>query len=112
MGNSKSKTGTENSVKNQYTIVATIAEVKNGGKVLLNGAGKYAFAKDEKTKWLVLEGDSPKSSEFKDEKTEFVVDPKNEIEKTIFATAMINKKPLKLTVEGDSPFTIISIKNP
>jgi acyl-[acyl carrier protein]--UDP-N-acetylglucosamine O-acyltransferase len=100
------------SVKNQYTIIATIAEVKDGGNVLLNGAGKYAYIKDEKTKWLVLEGNSPESSKFMNEKTEFVVGSKNEIEKTIFATAMINKKALKLTVEGDSPFTIISIKNP
>ena len=112
MPNNNSNAGMENTVKNQYAIVATIAEVKKGGKVLLNGAGKYAYAKDEKIKWLVLEGESLDSSKFMDEKTEFVVGPKNEIEKTIFATAMINKKALKLTIEGDSPFTITSIKNP
>lgn len=111
MGNSKSKTGTENSVKNQYTIVATIAEVKDGGKVLLNGAGKYAYAKDEKTKWLVLEGDSAETTKLV-ENVELVANVNDETLKTVLATAMINKKALKLTVEGDSPFTIISIKNP
>lgn len=111
MGNGKPKTGTENSVKNQYTIVATIAEVKDGGKVLLNGAGKYAYAKDEKTKWLVLEGDTAETTKLV-ENVELVANVNDETLKNILATAMINKKPLKLTVEGDSPFTIISIKNP
>ncbi|MDY6333086.1 MAG: hypothetical protein SPL52_16430, partial [Fibrobacter sp.] len=98
-------------VKNQYTIVATIAEVKDGGKVLLNGAGKYAYAKDEKTKWLVLEGDTAETTKLV-ENVELVANVNDETLKNILATAMINKKPLKLTVEGDSPFTIISIKNP
>lgn len=111
MGNNKSKTGTENSVKNQYTIVATIAEVKDGGKVLLNGAGKYAYAKDEKTKWLVLEGDSAETTKLVGN-VELVANVNDETLKTILATAMINKKALKLTIEDTPAFTITSIKNP
>lgn len=101
----------------QYTIVASIAEVKDCGIVLLNGAGKYAYSKEEKVRWLVLEGKSPDLSKFLDENTEFVISAQDEIQKTVFAIAMINKKTLKMTIiesEKDEKtiYKIISIKNP
>lgn len=108
----KSENKASKAEKRQYTIIAKITEMKNGGKVLLSGAGKYAYTKDENTKWIIFEGNSPESSKFISEKSEFIVDCENEIEMTILATAMINKKALKLTVEESSAFTIISIKNP
>ena len=101
---------------NRYTIVSTITEVDNNGKVHLKGLGKYIYEKDEKTKWLVLEGNSPISSKFLDGNTEFVLTNNNEIMNSILATAMINGKALELTVEESSnngfSYNIISIKNP
>jgi hypothetical protein len=97
--------------ENKYTIIANVTEVENGGIFHLTGAGKYAYAKDEKTKWLVLEGDSAETTKLV-ENVELVANVNDETLKTILATAMINKKALKLTIEETPAFTITSIKNP
>lgn len=97
--------------ENKYTIIANVTEVENGGIFHLTGADKYAYAKDETTKWLVLEGDSAETTKLV-ENVELVANVNDETLKTILATAMINKKALKLTIEKSSVFTITSIKNP
>ena len=97
----------------EYTIVANITGVENDGTIHLTGVGKYAYATD-KTKWLILEGSSADTSRFLDEKTEFVVGAQDEIHKIVLATAMINKKALRLTIETSTQntYSIISIENP
>lgn len=82
----------------------------------MTGAGRYAYAKDEKTKWLILEGKSAGTTKLV-EKTEIVVGVKDNTLSIILATAMINKKALKLTVEElknekQTTYTIITIQNP
>ena len=96
----------------KYTTIATITEVEKGGKVHLKGAGKYTYEKDDKSKWLILEGESAEKSKFLEETTDFVVDIDDEIQRAVLATAMINKKALKLTIEEKSTYSVISIKNP
>lgn len=95
----------------KYTTIATITDVETGGKVHLKGAGKYIYEKDEKNKWIVLEGTSAETSKFLAETKDFVVDVKDDIQRAVLATAMINKKALKLTIE-ETTYTITSIKNP
>ena len=95
-----------------YTIIATITEVGKDGKVHLKGTGKYVYESDAKTKWLVLEGVSAETSKFLEETTDFVVDVKDDIQRAVLVTAMINKKAVKLTIEENTMFSVISIKNP
>lgn len=103
-----------------YTTIATITEVKKDNKMCLKGIGKYTYEKEYKTKWIILEEDNQKVPKFLDENTEFNVDSKAEIQKTILAMAMINKKAMKLKIEetasrnkSEQPtFTIVSILNP
>lgn len=98
----------------EYTTIATITEVNNDGKIRLKGAGKYIYEKDRESKWLVLEGTSAKVSKFLEETTDFVVAVEGEFQKVVLATAMINKKALKLTIEESTNdvYSIISIRNP
>ena len=104
----------------KYTIVAIINEVEKGGNVHLKGVSKYIYEKDNQTKWLILEGASAETSKFLEETTNFVVDVKDDIQRAVLATAMINKKALKLTIEEKAKtarntkvtYSIISIKNP
>lgn len=105
-----------------YTTIATIAEVKKDNKILLIGVGKYAYEKEDNTKWIILEEEAQNSPKFLPENTKFVIGNQDEIQKIILAMAMINKKPLKLTLEESSSqksknkkhpnYTINSIKNP
>ena len=101
---------------NKYTIIANITEAENGGIFHLTGAGRYAYAKDEKTKWLLLEGKTAETTKLV-EKTEIVVGVNDNALSIILATAMINKKALKLTVEeskngNEISYALISIQNP
>ena len=108
--NANQKSKEQNDVA-KCTTVATIIEVQKGGIVHIKGAGKYAYEKDHETKWLILEGESAEKSKFLEETTDFVVDIGDEIQRAVLATAMINKKALKLTIE-ETTYTITSIKNP
>ena len=101
----------------KYTTIATITEVKKDCIIRLKGCGKYIYEKDVQTKWLVLEGNSANDSKFLEETTDFIVDMGDEIQKAVIASAMINKKTLELAVEkttsnGNTRYSIISIKNP
>ncbi len=101
----------------EYTTTAIISEVKKDGKIYLKGCSKFIYEKDAQTKWLILEGNSACDSKFLEETTDFVVDMSDEILKIIIASAMINKKAMKLTVKKDTndtgdTYSIVSIKNP
>jgi hypothetical protein len=102
----------ENEPKKVYTVIATITEVEKDGNVHIKGAGKYIYEKDDKIKWLILEGASAETSKFLAETKDFVVDVKDDIQRAVLATAMINKKAVKLTIEENTSFSITSIKNP
>ena len=63
----------ENEPKKVYTVIATITEVEKDGNVHIKGAGKYIYEKDDKIKWLILEGASAETSKFLAETKDFVV---------------------------------------
>lgn len=95
-----------------YTIVAKIVKVEKAEKgVLINikGVGKYAY----ENKWGVLEGENAASSTFFDDNTSFKIDENDNIVKNVLVAAMVNQKPLKLTIVGEkSPYTITAVEMP
>ncbi|WP_405333036.1 hypothetical protein [Fibrobacter sp.] len=96
----------------EYTIVAKVVKVEKaveGVSIGIKGVGKYAY----ENKWSVLEGENADSSNFFDDKTSFNIDEKDYVVREILVAAMINQKPLKLTIAVEkSQYTITAVEMP
>ena len=94
----------------EYTIVAKIVKI-NSDSIFIKGVGKYVYEKDKNDRWSVLEGKEPSSSKFDGGDIKCTID--NNILKDVVVNAMINNKPLKLTIAGEeSPYTITAVEMP
>ena len=98
-----------------YTITATITKIKSDGKIILKGVGKHLYEESNKKQWNLLEeiiesgtGQNNQSnqetilksnSKMVDLKTDFSIGIPKFWGDVLFATAMLQKKPLKLTIE-------------
>lgn len=95
-----------------YTIIATITKVESN-KVIIKGIQKYFFEGSQKGLWNILENQ---------ENSKFVkIDQPydSQIEETIWHSvvglALVNRKPLKFTIENSSEkgtYTIVAVENP
>ena len=96
----------------EYTIIAKVVKVEKsdeGVSICIKGLGKYAY----ENKWSVLEGENAKSSTFFDDETSFKIDEKDNIVREILVAAMVNQKPLRLTIAGEeSPYSITAVEMP
>ncbi len=96
----------------EYKIVANVVKIEKS-KIYIKGVGKYAYERDKDNKWSVLEGEKPDSSKFDNCNVECSIDNDNNILKNVVVAAMVNNKPLKLTIAGEeSPYTIIAVEMP
>jgi hypothetical protein len=107
-----------------YTITATITKIDSDGKVILKGMGKHLYEDSNKKQWNLLEEfteseskegdkDELKSKVLKQNKS-FELKIDDSVPKTVLAMAMLQKKPLKLTIsdDGRSGYTITEIEVP
>ena len=98
-----------------YTITATITKINSDGKIILKGVGKHLYEDSIKKQWNLLEGnanaDTLKMLALEQEK-DIVLN--GNIEISLITMAMLQKKPLKLTVSGDgeSEYTITAVEVP
>lgn len=96
----------------EYTIVANIVKIEKF-KIYIKGVGKYAYEKDKDNKWSVLEGEKSDSSKFDNCNVECSIDNDNNILKDVVVAAMVNNKPLKITIAGEeSPYAITAVEMP
>lgn len=99
----------------QYTIIAKVVKVEKADKevfIYVKGVGKYAYEKDKDNKWSILESQEPNSSKFDGNDIKCSIDNDNNILKDVIVAAMVNHKPLKLTIAGESPYTINAVEMP
>ena len=113
-----------------YTITATITKINSDGKIVLKGVGKHLYEDSNKKQWNLLEEitesgtrqnhQSNQETVFKsnskmvDLKTNFSVGIPEFLGNVLFATTMLQKKPLKLTISEDDKtgYTITEIEVP
>ena len=95
-----------------YTIIATITKV-DADEVFIKGVQKYLFEDSQRNLWNIL--DNQEIPKFV--KIDQVYD--SQIEETIWHSvvglALVNRKPLKFTIENSSEkgtYTIIAVENP
>ena len=81
-----------------YTTIANITKVALDGKFYIKGIGKYSYEKDKDNHWTILEGDTAGKTSLVDEKTLFELSDNDDVQRTILASAMVNKKAVKINV--------------
>ena len=83
-----------------YKIVATITKITSDGNVAINGVGKHRYEKSRDEVYNLLEEkNNPLSSKLLKQDEHYSVVNPNSIITTLLSMAMLNKKPLKLTIE-------------
>ena len=98
-----------------YTITAIITKIISEGKVVLNGVGKHRYENSKGEIFNLLENvdDAQNPKLFKLD-VEYAIKDKGAVTTTLLAMAMLNKRPLQLTVEEmkieDNPESEYSIK--
>lgn len=111
----KSKMNKKEKSMANYTITAIITKVTSGGKVAISGVGKHRYekSKDEILNFLEANGNAQNSKLMKPDK-EYAFDNTNSVMIFLLAFSMLNKKPLKLKVEGsdDGPYSITEVEVP
>ena len=95
-----------------YTIIATITKV-DADEVFIKGVQKYLFEDSQRNLWNILDNQEiPKFVKI-DQLYDFNVG--EPIWRSIVGLALVNHKPLKLTIEYSSEnetYTIIAVENP
>lgn len=100
--------------KKNFTITAIITKFISNGTVTLKGVGKHRYEKSKDECLNFLESDNIDDSKlFKLDKP-FVLNKKDNFSKVVLAMAMLQKKPLKLTISEDDKtgYTITEIEVP
>ena len=90
----------------EYTVVAKVVKIEKADKevfIYVKGVGKYAYEKDKDNKWSILECQEPDLSKFDGCNVKCSIGNDNNILKDVVVAAMINNKPLKLTVTQEHP---------
>ena len=97
-----------------YTITATITKIDSDGKIILKGVGKCLYEKSKDECLNFLECNDFNKSKLVVQSTPFELKKKDEVSLTVFAMAMLQKKPLKLTIEEneDEKYAIIAVEVP
>lgn len=96
----------------KYTIIATITKV-DANNVFIKGVQKYLFEDSQKSLWNILENQENSKFVKIDQVYDFNVG--EPIWCSIVGLALVNHKPLKLTIEYSSEnetYTIIAVENP
>lgn len=99
----------------KYTITAIVTKIISEGKVVLNGVGKHRYENSKGEIFNLLENvdDAQNPKLFKLD-VEYAIKDKGAVTTTLLAMAMLNKRPLQLTVEEmkieDNPESEYSIK--
>ena len=93
-----------------YAVTATINKVNSDNTITINGVGKHCYekSKDEVYNLLEEKNDPLASKLIKQDVSFFVVDS-NTIMITVLSMAMLNKKPLKLTISEDNSIMAIEV---
>lgn len=85
----------------KYSITAIITKIISEGKVVLNGVGKHRYEKSKDEILNLLENNgSVENSKLLELSEPYSIKTDCEIARIFLAMAMLNKKPLKLTIEG------------
>ena len=96
-----------------YIITAIVTKIDSKGQITLNGVGKHRYEKSKDNYMNLLEGDDVKDSKLVELSTPYQVKMDVDLSKIILATAMLQKKPLKLTIEEkEGAFSITAIEVP
>lgn len=103
-----------------YTITAIITKIISEGKVVLNGVGKHRYEKSKDEILNLLENNgSVENSKLLELGEPYSIKTDCEIARILLAMAMLNKKPLKLTIEGciaqeksESEYSITEVEVP
>ena len=97
-----------------YTITATITKIDSDGKIILKGVGKHRYEKSKDECLNLLECDDFNKSKLLEQSIPFELKKEDEVSRTIFAMAMLQKKPLKLTISEDDKtgYTITAVEVP
>lgn len=83
-----------------YTITATITKIDSENNVTINGVGKHRYEKMKDEVYNLLEGkNTPLSSKLLKQDKPYTIKSSKGIIITLLAMALLNKKPLKLTIE-------------
>lgn len=84
-----------------YTITAIVTKIISEGKVVLNGVGKHRYEKSKDEILNLLENNgNVENSKLLELGEPYSIKTDCEIARILLAMAMLNKKPLKLTIEG------------
>lgn len=84
-----------------YTIIALITKVTSEDKVVINGVGKHRYEKSKDEILNLLENNgNVENSKLLELGKPYSIKTDCEIARILLAMAMLNKKPLKLTIEG------------
>lgn len=102
-----------------YSITAIITKIDSENKVTISGVGKHRYEKSKDEVYNILEENAePESSKVLKQDTAFSIVKSGVVKscaiKTILlAMAMLNKKPLKLTIDdSNNPYSITDIEVP
>ena len=97
-----------------YSITAIVTKIDSANKVSVNGVGKHRYEKSKEEFFNLLENTSdPQLSKILKPDTVFSIAKSDAVQTTLLAMAMLNKKPLKLTIDYSSKqYTITDIEVP
>lgn len=97
----------------KYTITATITKINSDGTIILKGVGKHRYEKSKDECLNLLEcNENACESKVLGQDTPIELKIENDVSKTVFAMAMFNKKPIKLTIEETANFAITEVEVP
>ena len=82
-----------------YSITAVITKIDSANKINISGVGKHRYEKSKDEVYNLMENISPQLSNILKLDTAFSFAKSSAVKTTLFAMAMLNKKPLKLTIQ-------------
>ena len=84
----------------KYTITAIVTKIDSANKVIISGVGKHRYEKTNDDVYNLLEecSNSPTTKLLKQDEAYSIESPKA-IKMNLLVMAMLNKKPLKLTIK-------------
>ncbi|WP_297700279.1 hypothetical protein [uncultured Fibrobacter sp.] len=97
-----------------YSITAIITKIDSANKVSISGVGKHRYEKSKDEVFNLLEETStPQSSKILKQDEIYSIANPSAIMTTLLAMAMLNKKPLKLTVDdANNALSITNVEVP